>query len=344
MSLVRAGAASVVLLLGGCGGDGPSTVANAVEGNQAMAPEAGVAAPADQDSTPDPTGLVVPASWMPADWDREAYPGSGELVDAESILKSRQNMLNTVPFTLWAVANDTRVTEAFEPIWVWYTAIRSCAAGIELNDDLASEFGNRERGKAGLTKSRSDLKAWAATQPRELTLYFAAKLGQWNAASGIFQLQSPGTATTLKPREIEAIDPYPDGAAVELWSDRSGQAINHFQASLVASQCVSADKTKLYKFQRQSQWWVVFGDVDRGMGGLANYKSREMLPVIAMTRDDAANFAQRNPERKVVVEVTFAPVGSSFVKGVDQSAIRAKFRQVTITDAVDGSVLASKTY
>jgi hypothetical protein len=46
----------------------------------------------------------------------------------------------------------------------------------------------------------------------------------------------------------------------------------------------------------------------------------------------------------VVVAVTFAPVGSSFVKGVDQSAIRAKFRQVTITDAADGSALASKTY
>ncbi|RYY23394.1 MAG: hypothetical protein EOP62_20320 [Sphingomonadales bacterium] len=344
MILVRAGAASVALLLAGCGGDGPSPAANAVEGNQATAPEAAAAAPAEQASTLDPTGLVVPANWMPADWDREVYSGSGELVDAETILKSRQNMMNTVPFTLWALANDTRVTEAFEPIWVWYSAIRSCANGIELNDDLAGEFGNRERGKAGLTKSRSDLKAWAATQPRELTLYFTAKLGQWNGASGTFQLQSPGTATTLKPQDIDAIDPYPDGANVELWSDRSGQAINHFQASLVAPQCVSADKTKLYKFQRQSQWWVVFGDVDRGMGGLTNYKSREMLPAITMTRGDAANFAQRNPQRKVVVAVTFAPVGSSFVKGVDQSAIRAKFRQVTITDAADGSALASKTY
>lgn len=344
MIVIRAGAASVALLLGGCGGAGLPTAANAVEGNQAMAPETTAATLAEQPSTADSTGLVVPASWMPADWDREAYSGSGELVDAETILKSRQNMLNTVPFTLWAVANDTRISEAFEPIWVWYTAIRSCAGGIELNDDLAGEFGNRERGKSGLTKSRSDLKAWAATQPRELTLYFTAKLGQWNAASGTFQLQSPGTATTLKPQDIEAIDPHPDGANVELWSDRSGQAINHFQASLVAPQCVSADKTKLYKFQRQSQWWVVFGEVDRGMGGLANYKSREMLPAIAMTRDDAANFAQRNSERKVVVAVTFAPVGSSFVKGIDQSAIRAKFRHVTITDVADGSTLASKTY
>jgi hypothetical protein len=343
MILVRAGAASVALLAG-CGGDGPSPAANAVEDNHAMASEAAVAAPAERASTPDPTGLVVPANWMPTDWDREVYSGSGELVDAETILKSRQNMLNTVPFTLWAVANDTRVTEAFEPIWVWYTAIRSCARGIELNDDLAGEFGNRERGKAGLIKSRSDLKAWAATQPRELTLYFTAKLGQWNDATGTFQLQSLSTATTLRPQDVEAIDPYPDGANVELWSDSTGQAINHFQASLIAPQCVSADKTKVYKFQRQSQWWVVFGDVDRGMGGLANYKSREMLPAIAMTRDDAANFAQRNPERKVVVAVTFAPVGSSFVKGVDQSAIRAKFRQVTITDAADGSALASKTY
>src|SRR3546814_3992387 len=75
-----------------------------------------------------------------------------------------------------------------------------------------------------------------------------------------------------------------------------------------------------------SQWWVVFGDADEGVAGLVDYKSRELLPAITLTRDAAAALAQRNPERKVIVAVTFAPAGSSFFKNSDQSAIRAKFR------------------
>jgi len=334
---MRIGAVSLVLVLAGCGG-GSSTP----EGGETEAASS-QAAPAPQIEAP-ADGLIMPPSWMPADWDRNVYPGSGAPGDAESIRRGRQTMLNTVPFTLWAVANDTLVTEAFEPIWVWYAAIRSCDRGIQMTEDLAGEFGDRARGKAALTQARNELKAWAAKQPSDMTLYFTAKLGQWNEADGGFRLQEWSHATTLKPQAIEAGDPYFDGARVELWSDRTGQAINHFQASLTAPQCVSKDRTKVYKFERMSQWWVVFGDVDRGMGGLADYKSRAMLPPITLTRDDAAALAQRNPQRKVVVAVTFAPVGSSFVKGIDQSAIRAKFRQVTVTDALDGSVLASKSY
>jgi hypothetical protein len=100
----------------------------------------------------------------------------------------------------------------------------------------------------------------------------------------------------------------------------------------------------VYKFEKMSQWWVVFGDVDRGMSGQPLYKGRELLPAINMTREAAAAFAQRNPERRVEYAVTFGPVGSSFVKGTDQSAIRAKFKQVTITDALDGSLIATETY
>src|SRR3546814_20812292 len=101
-------------------------------------------------------------------------------------------MVAVTPFILWAVANDTLVTEAFEPIWVWYTAIRSCERGIQMSEDLAGEFGDRARGKAALTQARNELKAWAATQPRDMTLYFNAKNGQWNAAECSFQSQTPG--------------------------------------------------------------------------------------------------------------------------------------------------------
>jgi hypothetical protein len=341
--LTGAGVISAALLVAGCGDAGStnSQMTNAVAAATNTVANAPPSAPPEASADP---ALAMPTSWMPADWDRNVYPGSGEPLSEDGIRQARQNMLATVPFTLWAVANDTMVTEAFEPIWVWYTAIRSCERGIQMNEDLAGEFGNRERGKAELVQARKDLKAWAATQPKEMTLYFTARLGQWNEETGTFQLQQLGRATTLKPKDVAYLDPFLDGATVELWTDRTGQAINHFQASLVAPQCASKDKTKVYKFQRMSQWWVVFGDVDRGMGGLANYKTREFLPAISMTREQAASLAQRNPDRKVEVAVTFAPVGSSFVKYSDQSAIRAKYRQVTVTDALDNSVLVQKTY
>lgn len=333
------GALGIALLIAGCGESGSTAKARI---------DVGSGAPAEAHTPPaDPAPLnrlVVPANWMPEDWDPNVYPGAGGPLDAEAVLKFRQNMLATVPFTLWAVSNDTLVTEAFEPIWVWYTAIRSCERGIQMSEDLAGEFGDRARGEAALTQARNALKTWAATQPREMTLHFTANLGQWNEASGAFPLQNTGKATTLKPKDLARIDRFVDGANVQLWTDRTGQAINHFQASLAAPQCASADGTKVYKFERMSQWWVVFGDVDRGMGGLANYRSREMLPPIRMTREAAAALAQRNPERKVEVAVMFAPVGSSFVKGTDQSAIRARLRQVTVTDALDGSTLVTAGY
>jgi hypothetical protein len=285
---------------------------------------------------------------MPADWDQNVFAGAEYIATqpADDIRKWRQDMILTVPFTLWAVANDTLVDEKFEPIWVWYTALRSCEKGIQMSEDLAGEFGDRARGKAALTTARTELKAWAATQPKDITLYFTARLGQWNDKTGAFMMQNLSNATTLRAKDAEANDPYFFGASVELWSDfQAGrQAINHFQASLIAPECLSKDGSMVYKFEKDSQWWVAFGDVDRGMGGLANYKSHALLPQIAMTREAAAAFAQRNPERKVEVGVTFVPVGSSFVKGIDQSSIRAAYTKVTIMDALDGSVLAEQTY
>jgi hypothetical protein len=258
----------------------------------------------------------------------------------------REEMILPVPITLWAVAHDTLVDEKFEPIWVWYAALRSCEKGIEMSEDLGGEFGNRERGKASLTQARNELKAWAATQPQELTMYFGAELAQWDENTGNFMMQGLTKASTVRLKEALTVDQFFDGATVELWSDFKvrRQSINHFQASLRAPQCISPDGKMVYKFEKLSQWWVVFGDVDRGAGGLANYKSRELLPAINMTRENAAAFAQRNPERKVEVAVTFTPAGSSFVKGIDQSAIRNKFKQVTVYDALDGSTLATQTY
>jgi hypothetical protein len=352
-SLKFATFASALALLAACGGgDGPAPEAASAVATEGAAPVDTAANPAAvTPATAAPGGLsLVPSpSWMPADWDQKVFWGAERegQQPPEDIAKWRQQMIFTAPFTLWAVSNDTLVDEKFEPIWVWWTALRSCQKGIQMSEDLGGEFGDRARGKAALTTARNELKAWAATQPKDITLYFTATLGQWDDKTGNFMISGlPSKATTIRTKDALKFDQYFDGATVEYWSDFDvrRQTINHFQASLIAPECVSADGSMVYKFEKMSQWWVVFGDVDRGMGGQPLYKGREMFPAINMTREAAAAFAQRNPERLVEYAVTFGPVGSSFVKGTDQSAIRAKFKQVTITDALDGSVLASETY
>lgn len=356
IEMMRATAvAAMMLALAACGGGGETlTGGETATGSEAGlgASSAEVAAPAAPAATAQAAGsagLIPSPSWMPADWDQKVFWGAERegVQPAEDILKWRQDMIFTVPFTLWAVSNDTLVDEKFQPIWVWYTALRSCQKGIQMTEDLAGEFGDRARGNAALTSARNELKAWAATQPRDMTLYFTAELGKWDDATGNFMITGlPSKATTLRTKDALKFDDYFDGATAEVWSDFTvgRQALNHFQASLLAPECVSADGTKVYKFEKMSQWWVVFGDVDRGMGGLPLYKSHQLFPAIHMTREEAAAFAQRNPKRKVEYAVTFEPVGSSFVSGIDQSAIRAKFTRVAITDALDGSVLATQTY
>lgn len=350
----RAGLVSVAALsLAACGGETVPAATDAAVAGEAGAPVA------EQNGAPVAEAAAVPAaepgalplipspSWFPADWDQNVYSGADYPNQPPDVKRQqRQYMIFTAPITLWAVAHDTLVDERFEPIWVWYAALRSCEKGIEMSEDLGGEFGNRERGKASLTQARNELKAWAATQPQELTMYFGAELAQWDETTGNFMMQNLTKATTIRLKDALSVDPYFDGASVELWSDFKvrRQAINHFQASLAAPDCISKDGKMVYKFQKDSQWWVVFGDVDRGAGGLPLYKSHELLPAINMTRENAAAFAQRNPQRKIEVAVTFTPAGSSFVKGIDQSAVRNNFKQVTIYDALDGSVLASETY
>lgn len=324
----------------GCGSKSP-----AVDDANSKTAESGMALMAEPDGTGrELISLALPSAWMPEDWDTGFYVGAGAPLSPQNALAARQNLLNTAPFILWTIANDDRLTEAFEPIWVWYTAMRSCERGIALSEDLAGEFGNRERGEVALTKARNELKAWAATEPKAMTLYFPAKLGQWDAQVQAFSLQELGQATAVRPKAAVKPGSYADGATVQLWTDGSAQAISHFQAATAVPECVSADGSKVYKFDRRSQWWVVFGDAERGMGGLVNYKSRAMLPPITMSREAAAAFAQRNPDRAVEVAVTFVPAGSTFVQYTDQSAIRAKLVMVVVSDAQDDEVLASQQY
>lgn len=353
--LMRACAAGFVLALAGCGG--PSTPAaegaavGAVGTVEAGASQAG-AAPASS-ATPPPVNqasagnLLKPPSWFPADWDPNAYRGAEPGYQPDLVHKLQQELMLTAPFTIWAVAHDTLIDEKFEPVWVWWTALRSCAKGIQMSDDLAGEFGDRDRGKAALTTARNELKAFAASQPAEMTMYFTANLGQWNEKTGNFPLTNIGRAYNINALEVEKTveSGFADGAEVLLYSDANGQGISQLRASTSNVQCVAPDNRTYYKFSRDSQWYVVFGEAERGMGGLVNWKSRPATPSFNMSREQAAAFAQRNPERKVMVSITFGPSQQpGFVVSVDQSGVHGVLKTVTITDALDGSTLATKAY
>jgi hypothetical protein len=352
-ALMRACALGVVLTLAGCGGSNPPAAeseATAPGGEAAAAgaaPVAGGPAAAPAAAAPaSAADLLKPPSWFPADWDQNAYRGAEPGYQPDLIHNLRQELMQTAPFTIWAVAHDTLIDEKFEPVWVWWTALRSCERGIQMSQDLAGEFGDRERGKAALTTARNELKTFAATQPAEITMYFTANLGQWNETTGNFPLTNLGRAYNINALEVEKVADFAfvDGAEVLLYSDGKGQTISQLRASISNVQCVAPDQQTYYKFSRDSQWYVVFGEAERGMGGQINWKSRPPAPSFNMTRDQAAAFAQRNPERKVMVAVTFGPGGDSFVQSIDHSAIRAKLSNVTITDALDNSVLATKAY
>lgn len=351
-------ALALAALLSACGetdtpveaGDGSAPVAADAAGvtdDTAPAMDATTASPSTAGADAAASGeLLMPPAWMPADWDRNAYRGADVGQQPELVHELRQQVLYTAPLTLWAIANDTLIDERFEPVWVWWTALRSCERGIRMSEDLAGEFGDRARGKAALTAAREELKAFAATQPADITLHFTAHLGQWNESTGDFPMQNLGPATTLDALAVERNtgNISPDGATVQLYTDRNGQFLTHVQASISDVSCVAPDRKSVYRFSRQSQWFVVFGDVDRGMGGLANYTARAPLPSFGMGREQAAAFVQRNPERKVVVSITFGASGPGFVLGSDHSAVRGQLRRIVVADAIDGSTLAQRTY
>lgn len=289
--------------------------------------------------------LVMPSSWMPADWDQRVYLDADPKIDPTNLRNFRQNTLMVTPLPLWAVANyNSGWVEGSVNVFTWTAAIRSCDRGGQIVDDLSGEFGDRNRGQAALAQAQKDFKAWAATQPKDITVYFNAKLGQWNQNNGTFRLQETSMVTTLPPKQIERDGFIWHGGNVEFWHDQAGQAINHFQSSLAEPSCISRDGLTRYKFPRLSQWWIVFGDAYVGFGGITSYRSRAYLPPIAMSREAAAAFAQRNPQRKVEVAVTILPGGTSFNNGRNQYFVRAKYKQVVVTDALNGAALVSKTY
>ncbi|MDZ4138588.1 MAG: hypothetical protein U1D66_06875 [Erythrobacter sp.] len=63
-----------------------------------------------------------------------------------------------------------------------------------------------------------------------------------------------------------------------------------------------------------------------------------------MTREKTADFARRNPDHRVDVAVTFGPLGSSILKGIDQSAIRVRLVKVRVANPQADVVLVSQQY
>jgi len=361
---MRQGAAGLALaaMLTACGGGSPPAAEHDADNAGTAATPAAGSSSSDA-GAPSPAGPPAPAAaaadamlvapdWMPRDWDRNAFRGDAYSrqdfsLQPDLVQRLRQEMQLTTPFTLWAVAHDTLIDERFEPVWVWWTALRSCERGIQMSEDLAGEFGDRARGKAALTAAREDLKAFAATQPPDITLHFLAQLGKWNEATGNFPLVTAVhyRATNLDAREVERRigDWSTNATEVQLGSDAQGRwVLRQMRAPVDDVACVTADGQKLYRFPRQSQWYVVFGEAERGLGGLVNYRQDAQVPAPNMSREQAAAFSQRNPERKVMVSITFGAGEPGFVVGVDHSAVRGVLRRFVVTDALDGSVLAER--
>src|SRR3546814_10815657 len=101
---MRTGAMSLALVRAGCGGGSPAPEGGEKKAAPSQTASASRAAvPADE--------FVMPPSWMPADWDRNVHGLGGKPMKADTEREFRQRMVAVTPFILWAVANDTLVTE-----------------------------------------------------------------------------------------------------------------------------------------------------------------------------------------------------------------------------------------
>lgn len=324
-----------------CGGGGTPAPAGQEAASDAAAATSEPTDAMAGDPAPQPAvagKLLAPPGWMPEDWDMDAYGGSIHLADRnrpDYVLDRRRDVQLNVPFTLWALAHDTVIDESFEPVWVWWTALRSCERGIGMMEDLAGEFGNRERGRTALTNARNEFKQFAATQPAQMTLYLTATLGQWDGTSSSFPLDKFGRASTIDAREVRRERGYTDaGAELETYvgpHSAGKQHLTRIRTPYGADfACVSGDGKTGYDFRRQANWTVEFGE----------FQQAPLLPAVNMAREQAAEFSRRNPEREVMLSLAF---GAS-TPSPGQERVTGVLRKVVVTDMVDGSVLAEQAY
>lgn len=335
-----------LLALAACGRSEDGPVADA--GEAAASPSAAEGdAPAMPPAGPGRELLVAP-NWMPRDWDPNVYRGANPANTPEQDHHLRQQHQLATPLLVWSLAHYSAIDERFQPAWVWWTALRSCERGIRVSDDLAGEFGDRARGEAALVSARKELKAFAATQPDDITLYFVAELGRWDERAGTFPLIVPNPGWSIDARQVERLgdEPFLQGASAviadSLENDGSRRLLELHAAQSDIS-CVSADRSTTHTFSLQSTWYVVFGALRNG--SVDGYSGNTRLPGVDATREQAAAIARRNPERKVMVAVTFGAEeepAPSFRETI--LSVHGVLRRVVVTDAVDGSTLATKTY
>src|SRR5262245_2966511 len=101
-------------------GLGRSVATGLLRGGVALAASVGLAAAAHAQE------LALPSAWMPEDWDQEAYANAQISNTPEDVFKNRQLTLATVPFSLYMMGQDKSFNEEYQPLWVWWTALRSC--------------------------------------------------------------------------------------------------------------------------------------------------------------------------------------------------------------------------
>jgi hypothetical protein len=278
--------------------------------------------------------LARPSAWFPSDWDDKTVAQTGTDQDKANF---------NVPLQLFALGNDDQLDEAFQPAWVWWTALRSCEKGAQLVEDLAGEFGDRARGAASLTAARKDIADWASKQPKQLTISFTANLGSWDAGSGMFPIGSVGPAMTVDPvKADEAVKGFRIVAGrASVQNSQDGSYISNVIAQDTHLQCPGKTEGTLQSINMQLSTQLHFGTPVTQYGQV-RFVDPPKLPELKMDRDAAAAFAESNPERKVVVSVVVEARKPSFAN-YGSLSVPVALVKAAIRDS-NGRVLAEKDY
>lgn len=296
-----------------------------------------------------PPPLVMPASWWPKEWDTKAHPmGRSESTgDKKQLQASRQELIQKLPTYFYMMGNDSLLDEGMQPLWIWWAAIKDCKKAEQIVSDLTTEFGDRQRGASELKAAYDGFKAWAKTQPNEVTLYFKAELSDWNQSTGAFSYGTTHAAVLHDPSKIDLPGRGQNmrGASVSIGTyGEQANALSFIMAHSTRVECSTEDGKSYFTHEPGVTWVLRFGTPKPGWGNSASFSNAPKLPQVVMDRETAAAFAQSNADRSVQVALTVAMGEGSWTgdngRSVDRPGV---LKSAVVTDPA-GKVLAKADY
>ncbi len=319
-------------------------VREAEQKEQQKAAEAAAEAARIEAAKPPPP-LVVPASWWPKDWDKTLVTEGNSFIhetDAKKVQAMRQRMVSSQGLRLFLLAHTPEYGPEFQPVWVWYSAIKSCTGAQKIIDDLTTEFGDTARAATALQAAHDDFTAWAAGQPKELTISGYAKLGAWMEADESFQYDSGFTMWMTDPDQAAFTQNY--GIGVYTYTPQNAPSqLASINVPFQNVWCPSEDGKSAVEYNPGVQWDLKFGElhpvaVSGPNPGFVNYPE---LPLVKMTRDEARQFAETQPDRLVKMSITFTASDKRWRNS--PSTVHGLLKTIKVT-SVDGKPLAEKAY